>query len=296
MADKTIREIIEAALNRIKLFRKAPAIPTETATEATNANNLSQIRLKEIIEAALMAAGKPLPIDRILKLFLEDERPERADVLRALESLGKDYAARPIELLETAAGFRINVRAEYATWVTRLWEERPPKYSRALLETLSLIAYRQPITRGEIEDVRGVSVSSNIIKTLMERHWIKEVGHRDVPGRPALLATTKEFLNYFGLMGLDDLPTLSEIKDMDSINRELDLEEPTDFGEDQEGAEQAEDATEDEQGAEIVKLNLSEDHSVAADEDTAESELEYESELESEPEFESQQQGDKESE
>ncbi len=250
MADKTIREIIEAALKRINLFRKVNGVPTETATEKGGASSLSEVRLKEIIEAALMAAGKPLPIDSILKLFLEDERPERADVRRALDLLSKDYANRPVELLETAAGFRINVRSEYATWVSRLWEERPPRYSRALLETLSLIAYRQPITRGEIEDVRGVSVSSNIIKTLMERNWIKEVGHRDVPGRPALLATTKEFLNYFGLMSLDDLPPLSEIKDLDSINGELELEEPYDSGEDGQSEEH---------GAEIVKLELSEE-------------------------------------
>ncbi len=258
MADKTIREIIEAALKRINLFRKGQGVPTETATETTSTSSLSEIRLKEIIEAALMAAGKPLPIDSILKLFLEDERPERADVRRALESLSKDYAHRPVELLETAAGFRINVRSEYATWVSRLWEERPPRYSRALLETLSLVAYRQPITRGEIEDVRGVSVSSNIIKTLMERNWIKEVGHRDVPGRPALLATTKEFLNYFGLMSLDDLPSLSEIKDLDSINRELELEVPEDVNEDEWSEDQTE-AMDQEQGAEIVKLELSEE-------------------------------------
>ena len=311
MAEKTIREIIEAALNRIKLFRKAPATPSETISAETTpvetisdesgSGNLSQIRLKEIIEAALMAAGKPLSIDKILKLFLEDEQPERADVRRALESLSQDYANRPIELLETAAGFRINVRSEYATWVSRLWEERPPKYSRALLETLSLIAYRQPITRGEIEDVRGVSVSSSIIKTLMERHWIKEVGHRDVPGRPALLATSKEFLNYFGLKSLDDLPTLSEIKDLDSINRELDLEEPNGLIAEQErGAETDEPA--EEGGAEVVKLDLSQNSSTEEEEEpaVAESELEPEAEpeLESEldAEIEPDQQGEKEGE
>lgn len=147
-------------------------------------------------------------------------------VREAIEALREDYVDRSFELLETGAGFRINVRSEYAIWVSRLWEERPPRYSRAMLETLSLVAYRQPITRGEIEDVRGVSVSSSIIKTMMERNWIREVGHRDVPGRPALLATTKEFLNYFGLKTLNDLPTLAEIKDMDSINCELDLGEP----------------------------------------------------------------------
>jgi segregation and condensation protein B len=173
-----------------------------------------------------MAAGKPLTLDRMLELFLDDERPERSALREAIEGLREEYADRSIELLETGAGFRINVKSEYATWVSRLWEERPPRYSRAMLETLSLIAYRQPITRGEIEDVRGVSVSSNIVKTLMERNWVREVGHRDVPGRPALLATTREFLNYFGLKTLNDLPTLAEIKDMDSINCELDLGDP----------------------------------------------------------------------
>lgn len=305
MAEKSIREIIEAALNRIKLFRRAPVVPSETIPAATlteesvseedGSSNLSQIKLKEIIEAALMAAGKPLSIDRISKLFLDDEQPERADVRRALESLSKDYANRPIELLETAAGFRINVRSEYATWVSRLWEERPPKYSRALLETLSLIAYRQPITRGEIEDVRGVSVSSSIIKTLMERHWIKEVGHRDVPGRPALLATTKEFLNYFGLKTLGDLPTLSEIKDLDSINRELDLEEPNGLSDEQEsGGESDNEAAE--QGAEVVKLDISQDHSADADDENEEESVATEAEADSVAEADPEQQGEKESE
>ncbi len=187
---------------------------------------MADIKIKQIIEAALLAAGRPLTLDRMLELFLEDERPERSAMREAIEELREEYVDRSVELLETGAGFRINVRSEYATWVSRLWEERPPRYSRAMLETLSLIAYRQPITRGEIEDVRGVSVSSSIIKTLMERSWIREVGHRDVPGRPALLATTKEFLNYFGLKTLNDLPTLAEIKDMDSINCELDLGDP----------------------------------------------------------------------
>ncbi len=271
MADKSIREIIEAALKRIKIFRKTNGVPTETATvpaiETAVVSGMSEIRLKEIIEAALMAAGKPLSIEQIIKLFLEDERPERADVRRAMESLTRDYAHRPVELLETAAGFRLNVRSEYATWVSRLWEERPPRYSRALLETLSLVAYRQPITRGEIEDVRGVSVSSNIIKTLMERGWVKEVGHRDVPGKPALLATTKEFLNYFGLMSLDDLPTLAEIKDLDSINGELNFEDSEDVDDSQDGEASIEDEIAEPSGAEIIKLEISADHVETADDD-----------------------------
>ena len=203
-----------------------------------------------------MAAGKPLTLDRMLELFLDEERPERSTLREAIESLREDYTDRSIELLETGAGFRINVRSEYATWVSRLWEERPPRYSRAMLETLSLIAYRQPITRGEIEGVRGVSVSSNIIKTLMERSWIREVGHRDVPGRPALLATTKEFLNYFGLKTLNDLPTLAEIKDMDSINCELDLGEPDGPPEERDETASCNQESE-EPSAEVIPLDVS---------------------------------------
>ncbi len=198
----------------------------------------SQTTLKPIIEAALLAAGKPLSLDELLELWDEIERPERKALRETLQELETDYEGRGIELREVSSGFRIQVRAAYAPWVSRLWVERAPRYSRALLETLALIAYRQPITRGEIEDIRGVSVSSNIIKTLMERDWVRVVGHRDVPGKPSLYATTREFLDYFSLKGLDELPTLAEIRDLDSINRELDLVEP--------GADMAEEAAEDE--------------------------------------------------
>jgi segregation and condensation protein B len=183
-------------------------------------------KTKQITEAALLAAGKPLLIDQILELFEEDERPERKALRELLAEIGRDYEGRGIELIEVGSGFRLQVRAEYAPWVARLWAERPSRYSRALMETLALIAYRQPITRGEIEEVRGVAVSTNIIKSLTEREWIRIVGHRDVPGRPALYATTRNFLDYFSLKNLDELPTLSEIRDLDSINRELELREP----------------------------------------------------------------------
>ncbi len=182
--------------------------------------------LKQIVEAALLAAGKPLSLVRLQELFEEHARPEREALSTALEELAVDYEGRGFEIREVSSGFRIQVRAEYAPWVSRLWEERPGRYSRALMETLALIAYRQPITRGEIEDIRGVSVSTNIIRTLTERDWIRVVGHRDVPGRPSLYATTRGFLDYFSLSSLDDLPTLAEIRDLDVINRELDLEEP----------------------------------------------------------------------
>jgi segregation and condensation protein B len=183
-------------------------------------------RLKKIVEAALLAAGRPLSLDQLLALFPEAEAPEKKQLREALAELSDEYQGRGIEIIEVGSGFRIQVRAEFSPWVSKLWAERPPKYSRALLETLALIAYRQPITRGEIEDVRGVSVSTNIIKTLTERDWVRVVGHRDVPGKPALYATTKEFLDYFNLKSLNELPSLAEIRDLDSINRELELDDP----------------------------------------------------------------------
>mgnify|MGYP002712994760 CR=1 FL=1 len=183
-------------------------------------------KLKQIVEAALLAAGAPLTVERLQELFLEEERPDKRDLRAAITTLSEEYNGRGIEIAEVAGGFRINVREEFAPWVSRLWDERAPRYSRALMETLALIAYRQPITRGEIEEIRGVSVSSNIVKTLLEREWVRIVGTRDVPGKPSLYATTREFLNYFGLKSLDELPTLQQIRDLDSINRELELAEP----------------------------------------------------------------------
>jgi segregation and condensation protein B len=185
-----------------------------------------QNRLKQIVEAALLAAGRPLSLDELIALFAESEQPEKKLLREVMAELAEEYQERGIEVTEVGNGFRIQVRAEFSAWVSKLWAERPPKYSRALLETLALIAYRQPITRGEIEDIRGVSVSTNIIKTLTEREWVRVVGHRDVPGKPALYATTKEFLDYFNLKSLNELPTLAEIRDLDSINRELELQDP----------------------------------------------------------------------
>jgi segregation and condensation protein B len=188
-------------------------------------------QLKNIIEAALLAAGEPLSVERLLTLFEEEEQPEKKAVLAAIEALQADCEGRGIELRELASGYRYQAKREVSRWVSRLWEERAPRYSRALLETLALIAYRQPITRAEIEDIRGVAVSSNITKTLLERGWARIIGHRDVPGRPALYATTKEFLDYFNLKSLDELPTLNELKDIDKINAELDLRLPGEGGE-----------------------------------------------------------------
>ena len=183
-------------------------------------------RLKNILEAILLAADRTLTVIHLEGLFeLDEERPTRDEIRQALHEMADDYETRGYELKQVASGFRLQVRQEYSTWVGRLWEERPARYTRALLETMALIAYRQPITRGEIEEVRGVSVSSNIIKTLLERDWIKVLGHKDVPGKPTLYGTTKEFLDYFNLKTLDQLPTLAEIKDLDSIHPELGLDE-----------------------------------------------------------------------
>ena len=180
--------------------------------------------LKSILEAVLMVAGEPLSLAALATVFSDEERPSNTEISKTLEELGDDYAERGLELKEVASGFRIQVREDANSWVARLWEERPQRYSRALLETMALIAYRQPITRGDIEEVRGVSVRTNIIRTLQEREWIRVVGHRDVPGKPALFGTTRAFLDYFNLQNLDDLPSLAEIKDMESIEPELELE------------------------------------------------------------------------
>ncbi|WP_338073441.1 SMC-Scp complex subunit ScpB [Halorhodospira halophila] len=198
--------------------------------------------LKQIIEAALLAAGEALTFERIQGLFDADRAPSRDDIRRAVAELSADYQGRGIEIREVAGGYRIQVGAEMAPWVSRLWEERPARYSRAVLETLALIAYRQPITRGEIEQVRGVSVSTSIIRTLEERGWIRVVGRRDVPGRPAMYATTRGFLEHFNLRGLDQLPDLATLQDPDQAHLELDLRLPD------EGDESDEDpATSDEQ-------------------------------------------------
>ena len=183
--------------------------------------------LQKIVEGALMAAGRPLTLDDLMNLFGpdEDHRPARDQVRATLEDIEQDCRDRGFELKRVASGYRFQVRQELAQWIGRLWQERPQKYTRALLETLAIIAYRQPVTRGEIEEIRGVSVSSNIVKTLLEREWIRIVGHRDVPGRPAILATTRQFLDYFNLRKLDDLPPLSEIRDLVEIAPELKLED-----------------------------------------------------------------------
>ena len=187
---------------------------------------MTETYLKNVIEAALLAAGRPVSAAELRDLFDEFARPDAAAVDAALAALAADYEGRGIALAEVASGWRIQVRADLAQPVSRLWQERPAKYSRALLETLALIAYRQPITRGEIEDIRGVAVNPNIIRTVLERGWVRVIGHRDVPGRPELLATTREFLDYFGLKTLDDLPTLAQLKDVESLGVQLEFDTP----------------------------------------------------------------------
>jgi len=179
--------------------------------------------VKNVVEAALLAAGRPLSVDELVGVFDERDESRPEDVRGAIAALTHDYESRGIELLEVASGFRIQIKADVAQPVSRLWQERPAKYSRALLETLALVAYRQPITRGEIEQIRGVAVNPNIIKTLLERNWIRVVGHRDVPGKPELLGTTREFLDYFSLKKLDDLPTLAQLKELEELRVQLTL-------------------------------------------------------------------------
>jgi segregation and condensation protein B len=192
--------------------------------------------IKYFVEAALLAAGRPLSIDQLQGLFDGRMAPEKSEIRKAIETLNTEYEGRGIIVSEVASGFRMQVKATMADHLQKLWEERPPRYSRALFETLALVAYRQPITRGDIEDIRGVTVSSNIVRQLLERDWVRVVGHRDVPGRPAMFGTTKGFLDYFGLKKLDDLPPLADLSDWESLRVQLnlpDVEDPSAGGEDE---------------------------------------------------------------
>lgn len=180
-------------------------------------------KVKMIVEGLLMAAGRPLTLDNIIAVFAKNEQPDRAELKTVMEAISADCDDRGFELKQVASGYRFQVKQDLSEWVAKLWEERPPRYTRALLETLALIAYRQPITRGDIEEIRGVGVSANIIRTLLDREWIRVVGHRDVPGRPAMFATTKQFLDYFNLKSLQELPPLSEIKELAQTDQEIDL-------------------------------------------------------------------------
>jgi segregation and condensation protein B len=226
-------------------------------------------QLKNILEAALLAAGEPRNIDQLRTLFGEDNPPDKQEIRGALNELQEEYATRGIELREVASGYRVQVRESMSNWLARLWEERPPRYSRALMETLAIIAYRQPVTRGDVEEIRGVVVTSNIIRTLLERNWIKVVGHRDVPGKPAMFGTTREFLDYFGLQKLDDLPPLAELARLEPVSVQLDLGTA-----DQESGEhiQLPDAIDGEMQSEAMMLhsdfhpNIAEEHDLNASE------------------------------
>jgi segregation and condensation protein B len=181
-------------------------------------------KLKAVLEALFAAADRPLSVNSIFDLFAGDvELPTKDEIRQSIHELMEKYQHSGLELKQVASGFRLQVKPAYETWVARLWDQKPPRYSRALMETLALIAYRQPITRGQIEDIRGVSVSTNMIKTLQEREWVKPLGHKDVPGRPTLYGTTREFLDYFNMKSLNELPTLAEIRDLDQYNPELAL-------------------------------------------------------------------------
>ena len=182
-------------------------------------------KVKMIIEGLLLATSRPLNLKEIAQIFDENERPEKKELTKIIEVIEADCSERGFELQEVASGYRFQVKQELSPWVGKLWDERPPRYTRALLEILALIAYKQPITRGDIEEIRGVSVSPNIMRTLIDREWVRVVGHRDVPGRPAMFATTKTFLDYFNLKSLQDLPPLSEIKELDNSDSELNLNE-----------------------------------------------------------------------
>jgi segregation and condensation protein B len=183
-------------------------------------------KVKMIVEGLLLAAGRPLTLENIGQIFADDdEMPEKSELQEVMAAIDESCNDRGFELKETASGFRFQVKQELSEWVGKLWEERPPRYTRALLETLALVAYRQPLTRGDIEEIRGVGVSSNIVRTLLDREWIRVVGHRDVPGRPAMFATTRQFLDYFNLKSLQELPPLADIKDLVEKSKELDLED-----------------------------------------------------------------------
>jgi len=226
---------------------------------------MNEQELKNILQAVIMASSTPMTIDKLLAVFPENAQPERDEIRNALQAIEEDCNDKSFELKQVSSGYRFQVKKDYSDYVSRLWEERPARYSRALLETLALVAYRQPITRAEIEGVRGVSVSSTIMKTLLEREWVKVVGHRDVPGKPAIYATSKNFLDYFNLKSLEDLPPLAELRDLDKINEELELRYPDMPKEEIEEAADADD--DDNENTAVVTLESAEESSEAVSEE-----------------------------
>lgn len=226
-------------------------------------------QLKRILESLILASSTPLSLDRMLAVFPENQQPERDALRKALEELAEDYTATSMELKEVSSGFRFQVRKEFAEWVSKLWEEKPARYSRALLETLALVAYKQPITRGEIEKIRGVSVNTQIMKTLLERDWVTIVGHRDVPGKPAIYATTRQFLDYFNLKSLNDLPPLAEIRDLDLINGELEFPGEADMSDAADAEDKEADVKPDNTSDQDTVVNLDVDESGDGEADVA---------------------------
>ena len=211
---------LENALSKQEAIKQEK--PRETKNQPIITNNFD-METKKIVEAILFAAEKPMTPKQLQKIYPEIERPELKVIQEAIDSIIEDYRVRPVGLMKLASGYSFQVKEGYAYWVSRVFEDKPPKYSRALLETLAIIAYRQPVTRGDIEDIRGVSVSSNIIRTLLDREWIRVIAHKEVPGRPALYGSTKQFLDYFNLSSLDQLPTLDEIKDLDFLSEKVEI-------------------------------------------------------------------------
>jgi segregation and condensation protein B len=239
-ADENLQSADPAAHDDVELGEEAFEQESVSEEKGDPYGGHDPEELKRILEAALFASGATLSVSHLRDLFEARERPHGRIIRQSMAELIASYEYRGVQLVEVASGYRFQTDSETAPWISRLWDEKPQKYSRALMETIALIAYRQPITRGEIEDVRGVAVSSNIIRTLLERDWVRVVGHRDVPGRPAMYATTRQFLDYFGLHSLDQLPHLSEIRDMDELNPQMKLD----------GGNET-DATEDTQQSEI---------------------------------------------
>jgi len=247
--------------------QKVDALAEKSASSSNipSAFATGEVSLAEIIEAALMAAGEPLSIEQICALFDPNERPQNRDVRQCLQAMAATREGTALELKEVASGWRFQVREAYAPWVKRLFTEKPQRYSRALLETLAIIAYRQPVTRGEIEEIRGVAVSTNIMRTLQERDWIRVLGHKELPGRPAMYGTNKGFLDYFNLKSLDELPSLAELKELDKINIDLDLSNPdhhADPDESEVPADVADDSTDEEV---TVQLPLADTEAEAVD-------------------------------
>lgn len=230
---------------------------------------MNELEMKYLLEAALLAAGRPLQTQQLAELYDERERPSNEQIVQGLQELAEDYKSRGLEVVEVASGWRIQVKRDCVDFVSRLWQERPSRYSRALLETLALIAYRQPITRSEIEEIRGVAVSSSIMRTIHERGWVRTVGHREVPGRPELLATTREFLDYFNLKSLDQLPTLAELKDVETVGVQLEFNTDT-------AAEAQPSAANDDSAASADQESAAPTSETNADENNAESMTETE--------------------